>query len=139
MYENRHISSLKRLASNRGIKSKSLSKEQLIRRLRSKTIKSKRRYKSKSVGRSIVYEDRDINSLRKLASSRGLKSKSLSKAQLIRKLRGGRQVKYKVSNRQSKSRAAKFERCVKKLKARGDSRYNPWAVCRASIYGRSRR
>jgi len=33
----------------------------------------------------------------------------------------------------------KLESCVKKVKKKSGKKYNPWAVCKASIYGKKKK
>lgn len=77
------------------------------------------------------YENRTLKELKELAKSKGMTGYSqLNKADLIKKLRG--------------KSTSKFERCVKKVKAKqpshckknkykGKDCYNPWAVCHSSL------
>jgi len=82
------------------------------------------------------YEDRTLKELHEIAARKSVKGhQTMRKAQLISSLRGNRKLKYPLlSSKKISGRSDKYERCVQHVKSK-NSRYNPYAICQASVYG----
>ena len=84
----------------------------------------------------IIYEDRSLIELRKLANDRNIKNvNSYTKKELIVKLRNGVEKKVKGEVRKSSKRLKKYESCVKKVKNTSKTDASkPYRVCNKAVY-----